>query len=104
MSKTIKVGHELFAGQWHAWFSVGHQKFHVSPIRSEEGENGARWQAEMLRSAFDIPRIGDVPTDRQLYDQAMADVTPEALERMNRKMQAIDEKALRASLTDKTKA
>ncbi len=56
-----EVGHELFAGIWHAWFRIGNQTFHISPIRGEEGEKGARWQAEMLRSAFGIPRIGDVP-------------------------------------------
>lgn len=60
----VVVGHERFAGVWHAYFKIGNQMFHISPIRGEEGEKAARWQAEMLRSAFGIPRIGDVPEHR----------------------------------------
>jgi len=50
------------AGTWTAYFTIGRQSFDLLPIYNEEqNEQSAKWQAEMLRSAFDIPRIGDVP-------------------------------------------
>lgn len=41
-------------------------------------------------AALDQLETQQKPTDEQLYAQAMADVTPESLERMDRRAQAID--------------
>jgi hypothetical protein len=41
-------------------------------------------------AALDQLEAQQKPTDEQLYAQAMADVTPESLERMDRRAQAID--------------
>lgn len=60
--KTPTIGVRKVAGDWLAFFAIGHQQFDILPIQGDkQSEASARWQAEMLRSAFGIPRIGDVP-------------------------------------------
>lgn len=63
------VSHERMGGMWFARISVGQQSFLIHPIHPKRAtETEARWQAEMLRSAFGIPRIGDVPEDGTTTD------------------------------------
>lgn len=62
MEKSTTVGVRKIAGGWHAYFKIGNQSFDLAPIHTHEhDEESARWQAEMLRSAFGLPSIGDVP-------------------------------------------
>lgn len=61
-SKKVEVGVRKFAGSWMAYFIIGNQSFDVLPIWTHgKDKRYAKWQAEMLRSAFGLPRIGDVP-------------------------------------------
>lgn len=56
---------------------MGNQSFDIAPIFTEEqNEKSARWQAEMIRSAFGIPRIGDVPENADDINEALDRVDP----------------------------
>ncbi len=64
----ISVSVELFAGKWHAQFTIGNQTFKLRPLHMDPlngpRKKDANWQADMLRIAFLIDKeAGFTPTN-----------------------------------------
>lgn len=76
------IGVRRISGTWTAYFTIGNQSFDVAPIFMEEqNEKSARWQAEMLRSAFGIPRIGDAPDGPDDINYTLDSIEPDGFTR-----------------------